>query len=162
MSVQLLRKGIELLRQGPVELRKVQTSTKSIIHIQNRPIIRQRITQTGIGCTNMKEKVEMITQMMIGQNSHRCRKTQQTIVVIESQPGQKMKPRNTMLHHHNPNIKTNKQKECNRYRYSLNNRLQLKYRSKEGEETNHQTKMTLLKRKYYRKVLLHYRQKRRK
>jgi hypothetical protein len=75
--------------------------------------------------TGIEEKAGMTTQMMSGQNAHKCRKTRQTTIMIKTQPGQKTKPHNTMLHHHNPNNQPNKHKEYNRYKYNQNNRLQL-------------------------------------
>jgi hypothetical protein len=72
----------------------------------------------------IEEKVGMTTQTMSGQSAHRCRKTHQTTIMIETQPGQKMKPLNPMLHHHNPNNQPSKHKEYNRYKYNPNNRLQ--------------------------------------
>ncbi|KAA6397169.1 MAG: hypothetical protein EZS28_007308 [Streblomastix strix] len=63
---------------------------KSITQILSRTFVRQRIQQTKMGRTNkitgIEERAGMITQMMIGQNAHRCKKTPQRTIVIKTQP----------------------------------------------------------------------------
>ncbi|KAA6374589.1 MAG: hypothetical protein EZS28_029885 [Streblomastix strix] len=130
---------------------------RNITHIQNRPLTRQRTLQTGTGHTNLRigieEKAEMTIEMMIGQNAHKCGKTQQRIIAIVTQPGLKMKSCNTMQHHHNPNNLHNKHKECNRYRQNLNNKLQPKYQKRKGEKINYRIQTTLTNKKVIQEKL---------
>ncbi|KAA6401857.1 MAG: hypothetical protein EZS28_002618 [Streblomastix strix] len=86
-------------------------------------------------------------------------KTHQIIIVTESQPGQKMKSHNTRYQHRSPNSLPIKLKEYNRYKYSLNSKPQLRYRSRKGELVNHRIRMTSANRKLSKKDSPHYRKK---
>ncbi|KAA6369760.1 MAG: hypothetical protein EZS28_034714 [Streblomastix strix] len=122
-----------------IEINRIRKDTekhRNIIHIQNKPLTRQRTQQIRTGLTNLRirieDKVGMITQMMTGQNAHRCRKTHLTTILTEIQHGQNMRPHNTRYQYRNLSNLYNKHKKCNRYRYNLNSKLQLKYRSIKG------------------------------
>ncbi|KAA6359815.1 MAG: hypothetical protein EZS28_044658, partial [Streblomastix strix] len=135
----------------------------SITHIQNRSQIRQRINQTGIGYTNMitviEEKAGMTTQMMSGQNIHKCKKILLKTIIIEIQTGQKMKSLKIKLQLLNPNNLSNKHNENNTYMYNQNNRAQSKHQDKEVEKMHRKIKTTLMKKKYYKTSQLHYKKR---
>ncbi|KAA6312818.1 MAG: hypothetical protein EZS28_055861, partial [Streblomastix strix] len=73
--------GIVIKEEDKTTKKKDTEKHRDIILIQNKPLTRRRILQTGTGHINLKtrieEKVGMIIQMMTGQNAHRCRKTHQ-------------------------------------------------------------------------------------
>ncbi|KAA6360251.1 MAG: hypothetical protein EZS28_044222, partial [Streblomastix strix] len=145
------------------QIRRHIEKHRSITHTQNGSLARLRIQQTGMERTNMRIRIEkkawMITQIIIGQNAHRCRKTQQRIIMIEIQPGQKTRSGNTMQQRHNPNDLPNKHKEYKRYRCNQSNKLKPGYRKRKGKLINHRIKTTLMNRKYCRKDQLHNRKR---